>query len=168
MGGAGDDLHSVVMFRLGGQLFAIPVTDVREVVPYAWLERPPRMPAFVQGVLNLAGTAVPVLRLDRLLGLAQPSFGLESSILIMTGADGGIGLLVDHVEGVRATADFQFSAIDDGQSFQGCVSGQMHGPLGSAHLLSWRQVLLEEERQRLEQFRLDAEQRLAQLSEGEG
>lgn len=168
MGGDGDDLQSVVMFRLSGQPFAIPVSDVREVVPYAWLERPPRMPAFVQGVLNLAGTAVPVLRLDTLLGLPAATIGLDASILVMKGGDAVLGLLVEHVDGVRAAADFQLAAIEPEQSFQGCVAGQLHGPAGSAHLVSWSQVLLEEERRRLDQFRLDADRRLAQLADGEG
>src|SRR5512145_2933093 len=80
----GDDLHSVVIFRLGGQHFAVPVAEVREVVPYCWLAQPPRMPSFVQGVLNLGGVAVPVLRLDHLLGLPPNAvIGLDASLLIM-------------------------------------------------------------------------------------
>lgn len=156
----------MVIFRLSGQLFAIPVPDVREVVPYAWLEQPPRMPAFVQGVLNLGGVAVPVLRLDRLLGTAPAGIGLDASILIMKTADAPLGLLVEHVEGVRATAAFQFTAIDDRHSFQGCLAGELHDSSGAAiHLLSWRKVLLAEEGRRLEHFQQGAQERLAQLAE---
>ena len=163
----GDDLHSVVIFRLGGRLFAIAVTDVREVVPYAWLDLPPRMPSFVKGVLNLGGQAVPVLRLDDLLGM-EPArhIGLDASILIMKGGDVPLGLLVDHVEGVRSAASYQYTPIDDSASFQGCVAGQLHGPQGAIHLVSWRQVLMEEERRRLEQFQNDAQQRLSELADG--
>ena len=163
---AGTDLHSVVIFRLAGQAFAIPVADVREVVPYCWLEQPPRMPAFLQGVLNLGGEAVPVLRLDRLLGLtAAAAPGLEASLLIMRAESGPLALLADRVEGVRDAATFQFAPLEDGQSFQGCVGGQLHGPQGAAHLLSWRQILLEEERARLAQFQTETAERLAQLAE---
>lgn len=166
--GAVGDLHSVVIFRLSGQLFAIPVADVREVVPYAWLEQPPRMPGFVQGVLNLGGLAVPVLRLDKLLDTPPAVIGLDASILIMKGADSPLGLLVEHVEGVRSAAEFQFTAIDDGQSFQGCLAGQLHDPTGLAvHLLSWRAVLMAEEGRRLEHFQQSAQERLAELAAGE-
>lgn len=168
MGAVGDDLHSAVIFRLSGQLFAIPVADVREVVPYAWLEQPPRMPAFVQGVLNLGGLAVPVLRLDALLGTAPARIGLDASILIMKGTDSPLALLVEHVEGVRSAAEFQFSAIDDRQSFQGCLAGQLQDATGLAvHLLSWRQVLMAEEARRLDHFQQSAQDRLALLAEGE-
>lgn len=167
MGADGDELHSVVVFRLGGQLFAVPVPDVREVVPYAWLSRPPQMPSFVQGVLNLAGAAVPVLRLDNLLGLPRATIGLDASILIMKTQQEPLGLLVEHVEGVRPGAEFQFSPVDDRQSFQGCLGGQLQGPQGTIHLISWRKVLLEEENRRLEQFRQSAQARLAELADGE-
>lgn len=162
----GTDLHSVVIFRLSGQAFAIPVADVREVVPYCWLERPPRMPSFLQGVLNLGGDAVPVLNLGRLLGLAaQGAPGLEASLLIMRSETAPMAMLVDHVEGVRDAAAFQFAPLEDERSFQGCVGGQLHGPRGSAHLLSWRRILLEEERVRLAQFQADMAERLTQLAE---
>lgn len=168
MGAVGDDLHSVVIFRLSGQLFAIPVADVREVVPYAWLGQPPRMPAFVHGVLNLGGLAVPVLRLDKLLGTPAAVIGLEASILIMKGTDTPLGLLVEHVEGVRAAAEFQCSPLDDRQSFQGCLAGQLQDATGlTVHLLSWRAVLLAEEAQRLSHFQQSAQHRLAELAEGE-
>lgn len=167
MGADGDDLHSVVIFRLDGQLFAIPVSEVREVVPYAWLGRPPLMPSFVQGVLNLAGVAVPVLRLDNLLGLPPSTIGLDASILIMKTSAEPLGLLVEHVEGVRPGAEFQFNPVDDRQSFQGCLGGQLHGPQGDIHLISWQKVLMEEESRRLDHFRQSAQARLAEMADGE-
>lgn len=167
LGADGDDLHSVVTFRLCGQHFGIPVAEVREVVPYAWLEQPPRMPTFVRGVLNLGGLAVPVLRLEVLLGMPPASIGLESSILVMKAPQSPLGLLVEHVEGVRAAADLQFTPIDDRQSFQGCVIGQLHDPLAAINVLSWQKILLEEEGRRLEQFQSSAQERLAQLKDSE-
>lgn len=165
LGVDGDKIHSAVIFRLSGQLFAIPVADVREVVPYAWLEQPPRMPAFVQGVLNLGGLAVPVLRLDRLLGMPAARIGLDASILIMKAGDSPLGLLVEHVEGVRSAAAFHITPLDDRHSFQGCMVGQLTDAAGlAAHVLSWPRVLLAEENLRLEQFRHGAQERLADLA----
>ncbi|MBC7905790.1 MAG: chemotaxis protein CheW [Rhodospirillaceae bacterium] len=165
-----DELHSLVIFRMGGQVFAIAVEAVSEVVPFAWLSKPPRMPAFVQGILNLGGAAVPVLRLDRLLGMPTVTIGLDSSILIMKpGHMGGtpLGLLVEHVDGVLPAADFQVMTMDDRQSFQGCLAAQLDGPAGCVHLVSWEKILLEEERQRLGDFQRRAQERLAELADGD-
>ncbi|HSV30141.1 MAG TPA: chemotaxis protein CheW, partial [Candidatus Omnitrophota bacterium] len=101
MGGArATELDSVVIFRLGGEAFGMPVEAVREVVPIAWLAKPPQLPSLVEGILNLGGIAVPVLKLDQVLGLAGARYGLDASILIMKG-DAPLGLLVEHVDGVR-------------------------------------------------------------------
>ncbi|MBX9634722.1 MAG: chemotaxis protein CheW [Magnetospirillum sp.] len=162
-----DELHSLVIFRLGGQIFAIPVETVSEVVPFAWLSKPPRMPAFVQGILNLGGSAVPVLRLDRLLGMPSATIGLDASILIMKTTEAPLGLLVEHVDGVQSASDFQVMTIDDRQSFQGCLAAQLDGPLGCVHLVSWPRLMLEEEQQRLGDFQRRAQERLAELADGD-
>ncbi|MGE5546065.1 MAG: chemotaxis protein CheW [Solirubrobacterales bacterium] len=162
---ASPGLDSVVIFRLGGQAFAIPVDDVREVVPIAWLAKPPQLPSFVEGILNLAGAAIPVLRLDMLMGVADSRFGLEASILIMRG-DNPVGLLVEHVDGVKRTGTFTHIPVDPASSFNGCLAGELAGEGGSViHLVSWENLLLAEERQRLDDFRSRADQRLAELAE---
>jgi purine-binding chemotaxis protein CheW len=167
LAGETDDLHSLVIFRMGGQVFAIPVETVSEVVPFAWLSKPPRMPSFVEGVLNLGGEAVVVLRLDRLLGMPSGPIGLDASILIMKSDAAPLGLLVEHVDGVHPAADFQRMDVDDRQSFQGCLAAQLAGPHGSVHLVSWEKILLEEERQRLGDFQRRAQERLAELTDGD-
>lgn len=163
----GDELQSLVIFRLGGQPFAIPVETVSEVVPYAWLATPPRMPSFIQGVLNLGGVAVPVLRLDRLLGLPSAVIGLNASILVMKTGGAPLGLLVEHVDGVQPKGEFQCMPVDVRQSFQGCLAAQLAGARGEVHLIAWDKVMLEEERQRLEDFQRRAQERLAELADGE-
>jgi purine-binding chemotaxis protein CheW len=158
-------LHGLVVFRLAGQGFALPVEAVAEVVPIAELGRPPQMPAAVEGILNLAGRAVPVLRLDRLLGMADGRYGLAASILVMRGAR-PVGLLVEHVDGVRNVGDLQFLPVAAADSFNGCVVAELVAePVGSAalwHLLSWDRLLLEEERRRLGDFAAREQERLAE------
>lgn len=155
-------LHSLVVFRVGIESFAVRVETVAEVVPIAWLARPPHMPPVVHGVLNLGGAAVPVLRCDRLLGMADERFGLDSSILIMKGGAALLGLLVGHVEGVRPASAFQVMPLADRQSFQGCLAAELEGPGGTVHLLAWERMLLEEERQRLDHFQRTVQGRLAE------
>ena len=53
-------VSGIAVFRLVGQGFGLPVEDVREVVPVAWLDRPPHLSSMVEGILNLGGQAVPV------------------------------------------------------------------------------------------------------------
>lgn len=160
---AEQDLHSLVVFRLGRDGFALPVETVSEVVPLAWLARPPNMPSFVSGILNLGGIAVPVLRTDILLGVSEAAFGLESSILIMKGGAGPLGLLVSHVEGVRPASAWDRLPVAAEHSFHGCVSARLEGPQEGLHLIAWEQVLLREERLRLDEFQRQTQARLEEL-----
>lgn len=163
---SGEILDSLVFFRLGGQSLALPVDSVAEVVPIAWLDRPPQMPPVVEGILNLGGVAVPVLRLDRMLGLGPARFGLDASILIMKGSAGPLGLQVEHVDGVRRAAGFSTAAVEPAQSFNGCIAGQVvEQGATAALLLSWPRLMLEEERVRLADFQARAQARLADLGE---
>lgn len=162
------DLDSVVIFRLGGEAFALAVDVVREIVPISWLAAIPRMPSFVQGILNLGGVAIPVLRLDRLFGLGQGiDFGLESSILVTRGSS-PMGVLVERVEDVRRVTSFETLDVEASRSFNGCVSAQLV-PIGKTgeplSLVSWDKVLLVEERERVAEFQAQSQARLAELSE---
>ena len=162
-GDSNSDLSGVITFRLCGHAFGLPVSSVREVVPVAWLDRPPHMPSLVQGVLNLGGQAVPVLRLDKLLGLGDGRYGMDASILVMRESDRPLGLLVEHVDGVRAADDFTAMGLSEKGSFNGCLSDHLERDGKVLQLLSWRNILLVEERQRLTEFQALAQSRLAEL-----
>jgi purine-binding chemotaxis protein CheW len=155
------------MFRLIGKPFGIAVESVREVVPLALLDRPAQCPSFVEGVLNLGGRAVVVLRLDRLLGQEDGSYGLDASILVMRGeGEGALGLLVQHVDGVARVEDCSPMAFSHSHSFNGCVSDRLERGGVAFDLLSWPKLLLAEERLRLAEFNSQAQARLARLSAG--
>ena len=51
----------VVVFELGGQLFGVPASDVRELLRAVAVAPLPGAPAVVKGVINLRGRVVPVL-----------------------------------------------------------------------------------------------------------
>jgi purine-binding chemotaxis protein CheW len=159
----------IVVFRLAGQAFGLPVHLVREVVPMAWLDHPPGLSAMVEGVLNLGGQAVPVLRLDRLLGLEERGCGLESSILIMKAAsvETPLGLLVEHLDGVRQISDFSPMGLPAGQSFNDCLAEIMACDGQPVSVLDWGRILLEQEKERLAQFQARAQERLAGLPDFE-
>lgn len=158
----------LVVFRLCGQGFALPVEVVAEVVPLAWLDRPPGLPAVIEGILNLGGRAVAVLRTDRILGLGDGRFGLDASILILRGNEEGapLGLLVEHVDGVPSGEEARAMGLDPQRSFNGCVADQVELGGRTLHLLDAARLLLEEEKARLAEFRATAQARLNRTAEG--
>ena len=95
---ATDDDTQVVIFRLGAEEFGVPIMTVQEIVrvPEA-LTRVPRTPAFVEGVINLRGTVLPVIDQRSRLGL--PSIERNERQRIMVYLLGGkrTGFIVDSV-----------------------------------------------------------------------
>ncbi|MCM0083188.1 chemotaxis protein CheW [Geomonas sp. Red32] len=68
-------------FTLDGELFAMDIVKVREVLDYTGVTRVPRTPDFVLGVINLRGHVVPVVDLRIKFGLPA-SERTESCIII--------------------------------------------------------------------------------------
>ena len=92
-------------FALGGEMFAVGILNVKEIIEYGNLTQIPLMPSFIRGVINLRGSVVPVIDLAARFGGAPSTPGRRSCIVIVevTGADGvrrDIGVLVDAVSEV--------------------------------------------------------------------
>jgi purine-binding chemotaxis protein CheW len=91
-------------FRLGEEVFALEITQVREVLDYTPITRVPRMPAFMRGVINLRGSVVPVVDLRLKFGMTATERTLNTCIIIAEVTIGGertlLGALADSVQEV--------------------------------------------------------------------
>jgi purine-binding chemotaxis protein CheW len=84
------DFRSVnryAVFRRCGQLFALSIDLVSEVLPAHSLTRVPRAPDLILGVLSLRGEILPLLTLDHLLGLEASATDADSPILVLRQGD---------------------------------------------------------------------------------
>src|SRR5512134_2924672 len=59
-------------FLLGGEMFALAILNVKEIIEYGNLTEIPMMPTFIRGVINLRGSVVPVVDLAARFG-GKPS-----------------------------------------------------------------------------------------------
>ncbi len=91
-------------FKLEGELFALGIAKVREVLEYSVATKVPRMPEFVQGVINLRGTVVPVVDVKLRLGLPPTQRTVDTCIVItevdIDGETTVLGALADSVQEV--------------------------------------------------------------------
>jgi purine-binding chemotaxis protein CheW len=148
----------IVTFRLGGQLLGLPLEAVREIAPYCELSRPPVRPPLLEGILNLAGDPVPVVRLDRLLLLPEETPHAGSRLLIVASAEERMALLVDEVQEILELAEEQWMPLSGNHTFNACVTQQAQLASDTVHLVNLERLLLSREREALYQF-LAIEQR---------
>lgn len=121
-------------FMLGQDMFAIGILAVREILEYAGVTPVPQMPACISGVINLRGTAVPVLdlacRLER-----EPVPVSKRTCIIVVEVDGDngafvIGILVDAV---NAVLDIPPSEVEPAPSLGAQVRAEMLQGIGKAN-----------------------------------
>jgi len=91
-------------FLLGGEMFAIDILGIREIIEYGSLTSVPMMPEFIRGVINLRGAVVPVVDLSARFGRSASAVTRRTCIVIIeTDNDGEkqeIGVVVDSVSEV--------------------------------------------------------------------
>jgi purine-binding chemotaxis protein CheW len=90
----------LLSFRLGGEVYAVLVADVREVLKSYHLTTVPNTPDYTLGVMSLRGAMLPVIDLCKRFGLAPGAKDEKSRIVVVSSADEEVGLLVDQVTGV--------------------------------------------------------------------
>lgn len=88
--------QSLVIFRLGEQILALPGDQVREILPLAEIFFVPGCPADMPGVINLRGDILAIIELGRLLSL-ETDTDTWTNILVTKGSAMLCGFLVDEV-----------------------------------------------------------------------
>jgi purine-binding chemotaxis protein CheW len=105
-------------FQLAGEVFAIGILAIREILEYASLTTVPMMPAYFRGVINLRGSVVPVLDLMVRFGKAPAEVTKRTCIVIVEITTHGerqvFGVVVDSV---NAVLDIAAAEIEPPPSF---------------------------------------------------
>lgn len=70
-------------FQLGGETFAIPIANVREVLKLPDLTAIPGSPDFIRGVINVRGNVVPVVDLKRKFGQPLTEKSRKTRVVIV-------------------------------------------------------------------------------------
>ena len=131
MGDSPERTQYLLVFHTSGLDCAFPLEAVREIVPMASLSSPPGLPSGLLGFLDLRGTAIPIVRLDRLFSLSEQKPGLHTPMIILRGVLGPIGILVESVRGIVPERATRLLDLPESGTFKGCASAalQLDGEL---------------------------------------
>lgn len=111
---AADAPQQYLTFNLGGEMFALAILNVKEIIEYGTVTEIPMMPNFIRGVINLRGAVVPVIDLSCRFGGPPTQVDRRTCIVIVELNEGGddkhdVGIMVDAVSEVLeiSTADIE-------------------------------------------------------------
>ena len=99
-----DEDHQYLTFLLSGEMMAIAILNIKEIIEYGSLTEVPMMPGFIRGVINLRGSVVPVVDLSVRFGRNKTEISRRTCIVIIEvegdGEKHDIGVMVDSVSEV--------------------------------------------------------------------
>jgi purine-binding chemotaxis protein CheW len=100
-----EEEHQYLTFMLSGDMYAIAILNIKEIIEYGNLTEVPMVPEFIRGVINLRGSVVPVVDLSVRFGRKRTEVSRRTCIVIIeveTGAETeqDIGVMVDSVSEV--------------------------------------------------------------------
>ncbi len=98
------ETRQYLTFKLLEETFAVDVAKVREILELVPITRIPRTPNYMQGVINLRGSVVPVMDMRLKFGIKESSKTVNTCIVVVEVMHDAellvIGALVDSVEEV--------------------------------------------------------------------
>lgn len=101
LAGVGDDEEQFVVFRLMDEEYGVPIDSVQEIVRVPdELTRVPKTPDFIEGVINLRGSVLPVVDQRRRFGFPGIERTDHQRIMVFTIKGIRTGFIVDSVSEV--------------------------------------------------------------------
>ena len=103
-----DEDQQYLTFLLSGEMYAIAILNIKEIIEYSNLTEVPMMPGFIRGVINLRGSVVPVVDLSVRFGRNKTEVSRRTCIVIIEVEEQDekhdIGVMVDSVSEVLEIA----------------------------------------------------------------
>lgn len=94
-----------VVFTLNSQKFCVDIEFVSEITVLGNVTPVPNSNPFVEGVLNLRGKVIPLIKLSKVFGIRE-EVSVESNQIIVLYSDGRfIGMIVDTAQDVKIFDD---------------------------------------------------------------
>ncbi len=102
--------RQLLVFSLGEEEYALPVTSVQEIIHYTAPRAVASESAWIQGVISLRGKIIPVADLGARLGLTTEAAD-GGKIVIVENGSVTAGVVVDDVDEVLTIEDGQLDAV---------------------------------------------------------
>jgi len=143
------EIIQLVSFELAGEEYGIDVLMVREIIRMPDITKMPNTPDYVDGIINLRGTVVPIISLRRRFGLMEREQDRQSRILVMEVGTSLTGFVVDAVAEVIRVSSAEIQpppAIVQGNAAQDCITGVINHGERLLIVLDINRLFSEEER----------------------
>ncbi len=121
-----DDTAQLVVFHLGEQEYGVSIDDVQEItrVPEK-LDKVPKTAEFIEGMVNLRGTVLPVLDMRTRFGMQKMARSERQRIIVLSLDGKHTGFVVDFVAEVLRLPQEQIETAPNLSEDQSRIMGQV-------------------------------------------
>ncbi len=100
------EILQLVSFRVNKEEYAVDILKVKEIIKVINITQVPNTEEFIEGVINLRGSIIPVVALRTKLGMPKKEPDKDTRIIVVEIDDKVIGFIVDAVnEVLRISSD---------------------------------------------------------------
>ncbi len=92
----------LVVFTIGSEEYALPITYIQEIITYQPLTKIPHSSASIEGVINLRGVVIPIIDGRKMVDCSESKDRNKDDlrIIVIENAENRYGLIVDNVSEV--------------------------------------------------------------------
>ncbi|MCK6388209.1 MAG: chemotaxis protein CheW [Zoogloea sp.] len=115
------DTRQFVTFLVGGEVFAVDMAPVQEIIRVPDVVRVPLAPRTLDGLSNLRGRVLPIISLRRIFGFAEQEHD-DSTRAVVIDMGQALGFVVDRVASVINVEPAQIEGVD---SLRGTIDSEL-------------------------------------------
>ena len=90
----------IVSFMIGKECYGLNILNVKEIIKMVNITSLPNVPDYVEGIINLRESVIPVIDLRKLLGVKNTELTLKTRIIVLEHHGKSNGFIVDEVSEV--------------------------------------------------------------------
>ena len=99
-GSSSEELLQLVICQLSNEEFGIEISKVKEIIRIPEITKIPQVPDYVEGVINLRGSIIPIINLAAKFGVDHEKTSNDSRIVVVEIGNLVAGMVVDAVSEV--------------------------------------------------------------------
>jgi purine-binding chemotaxis protein CheW len=125
----------VLLVKMGGMLACIDLHSVERTFSLVALQAMPGAAPYVAGIMNFAGSSLPVIDLAIRLGLPSSPYKLDTPIIVCAHGDHRVGVIVTDITGIHDLHEHDQQLTRELGRYGEAFRASVHTSLGLALLL---------------------------------
>lgn len=125
----------VLLLKAGNMMFCMDLVNVERAISLVAMQTVPGCAPYVAGIMNYAGSSLPVIDLAIRLGLQSSAYTLDTPIMICSHEHQRMGVIVQDIAGIQTLREQDKQLTRELAGIDAAIRASVHTGSGLALLL---------------------------------